>query len=493
MKVVILGLLLLVATCTAERPSLKIEDWQGRYIVQFKKECQSKGLKSVVEAAIPGEDSLFLEHVNAYIVKTPKLKIGQAIQITSVEDSLLKDCVASIEEDRLHTLEETPTTAQSELIIDPETKEASVNPEFNFYYAWHLDRINARQGLDQDSTVQFSTTNESDVYIIDSGIDRHHIWLEDRCAPSDSDHFVAFDDTDDCGFYACDKNTHGTHVSGLVASDLYGYNPNATLHAVKVFNYSGRTTTSVILNGIDWVISYSSTKSTPASVNMSLGGGYDSQLNSGVAELVANNVNVAVAAGNETSDACSKSPASESTVLTIGATEQDDSMAWFSNFGSCVDFFAPGLDIVSTLPNNYVGTKSGTSMATPIVVGFMSAVAASQSSYFKDVPAVQTAIKDILTTNAVIGTSTNNDLIYGGYTLSNATEAVVETANTDVVEPDQVVETRKTPEIVEDSSSNFFRYTFIAVCLAAVGFVAYKRNTTGKKNTLIEENYGKMI
>jgi len=486
MKAAFLALLLLATVCVG----LRIEDWQGRYIVKFKEECRSKGLKTTIESALAGEESLFLEHVNAYIVRTPKVKIGEAIETVSVETGLLKDCIAGIEEDRLITLEETTVKNQTELVIDPETNTAAVTPEFDFYYAWHLDRINARQGLDNNSSPPFSTTNESDVYIIDSGIDRQHIWLSSKVAPYDSDHYVAFTDTDTCGFYACDSNGHGTHVSGLVASDLYGYNPNATLHAVKVFDQTGRTSTSVILNGINWTISDSSSKPV-ATANLSLGGGYTSTLNSGVASLITNEIHTTVAAGNETQDACTKSPASEPSVLTIGATDQNDAIAYFSNYGSCVDFFAPGLDIISTLPNNYVGVLSGTSMASPIVAGFVSAVAASQSSYYKDTTAVQSAVIDLLTTDVVTGTTINNDLVYTGYSVSNATET--ETVEPQSVEAEIVIEPVATPEVSQDSSSNFFCYSFIAICLAAVGLVGYKKVSFGKKDTLLNERYGKMV
>jgi subtilisin family serine protease len=146
--------------------------------------------------------------------------------------------------------------------------------------------------------------------------------------------------------------------------------PQATVVPVRVLDCSGSGSTAGVIAGIDWMIAHH-TAGTPAVANLSLGGGYSPAMNEAVARAVADGIVMAVAAGNENADACGVSPASEASAMTVGATEANDARAYYSNFGSCVDIFAPGSSIVSAGTSSPTARRSlsGTSMATPHVAG----------------------------------------------------------------------------------------------------------------------------
>jgi subtilisin family serine protease len=160
-----------------------------------------------------------------------------------------------------------------------------------------------------------------------------------------------------------DDNGHGTHVAGIIGSKTYGVSKRTKLIAIKVLSASGAGSISSVLAGLDLVVSDSKTRYCPKGVyvNMSLGGGYSSAMNSGAKKLVAEHgIFVAVAAGNSGEDASNSSPASEPSVFTVGAIGKDDSRSDFSNYGSLVDIFAPGENVLSTWPGS--STVSGNSI-----------------------------------------------------------------------------------------------------------------------------------
>jgi subtilisin family serine protease len=161
-------------------------------------------------------------------------------------------------------------------------------------------------------------------------------------------------------------------VLGTVGGTKYGIAKNANLIAVKVLNSQGSGSWAGIIAGIDWVVAQANlTGSNRAVINMSLGGGFTSALNDAVNNAVAVGVVVAVAGGNENQDACRVSPASAANAITVGATATNDARASYSNFGSCIDIFAPGSNIISARTNTIAGnlSLSGTSMASPHVAG----------------------------------------------------------------------------------------------------------------------------
>jgi len=163
-----------------------------------------------------------------------------------------------------------------------------------------------------------------------------------------------------------DCNGHGTHVAGTVGGATYGIAKASSLRGVRVLDCSGSGSTSGIIAGIDWV---RANHIKPAVANMSLGGGYSSALNAATDNLSGAGVFVAVAAGNENQNACNVSPASAAAPTVVAASDKTDTRATFSNFGSCVEVYAPGVNVTSTWLSGGTNTISGTSMASPHVAG----------------------------------------------------------------------------------------------------------------------------
>lgn len=239
---------------------------------------------------------------------------------------------------------------------------------------WHLGRV-AKEKLPLSETFPYTgkgschrnTDFVIDSYVVDTGIDISHSQFEGRAKWGAN--FVDDKDTD------C--NMHGTHVSGLIGSKDYGVCVDANLYAVKVLGCQGEGSLSGVIKGIEWVFDRHLEKSKTAKVksiiNMSLGGGFSKALNKATESCLANNADfyIVAAAGNENSDACNTSPASSPSVLTVMASDSNDKRAWFSNFGKCTDIYSPGVDILSTIPNEQTAVLSGTSMATPVLVGVL--------------------------------------------------------------------------------------------------------------------------
>jgi len=165
-----------------------------------------------------------------------------------------------------------------------------------------------------------------------------------------------------------DGNGHGTHCAGTIGSATYGLAKKAKLVAVKVLSDSGSGSTAGVISGIEWA----SKRIAGHSVgSMSLGGGFSATMNSAVASAVSLGLIMVVAAGNDNKNACSYSPASAPTAITVAASDNKDTKATFSNFGDCVHLFAPGVSITSTWigSTTAINTISGTSMACPHVAG----------------------------------------------------------------------------------------------------------------------------
>ncbi|KAI9149875.1 Subtilisin-like serine protease AsES [Paramyrothecium foliicola] len=168
-----------------------------------------------------------------------------------------------------------------------------------------------------------------------------------------------------------DDNGHGTHVAGTIGGTTYGVAKRTTLIGVKVLSASGGGTTAGVVGGMDWVATDGRTRSCPNGVvvNMSLGGGFSSSINTAAANIVNAGLFLAVAAGNEAQNAANVSPASYAGACTVGATDSADRVASFSNFGAGVDIHAPGVSILSTWINSGTRSISGTSMASPHIAG----------------------------------------------------------------------------------------------------------------------------
>jgi serine protease len=171
---------------------------------------------------------------------------------------------------------------------------------------------------------------------------------------------------------ATDCQGHGTHVAGTVAGTTYGVAKSATVVPVRVLDCSGSGYTSDVIAGINWAITdHLNNPSAPAVANMSLGGGANKSMDDAVAAAVAAGITMVVAAGNSNADACTASPAREVTAITVGATDSADARASFSNYGTCVDIFAPGVAITSDWISSPTSTNTlnGTSMAAPHAAG----------------------------------------------------------------------------------------------------------------------------
>lgn len=222
--------------------------------------------------------------------------------------------------------------------------------------------------LEQDSYKYPSSAGKDvDVYIIDTGINVDHEEFEGRAKWGKT---IPLFDLD------IDGNGHGTHCAGTIGSKTFGVAKKANLIAVKVLRTSGFGTNSDVIKGVEWVAKQARKNAKTgrqSAANMSLGGGRSVTLEKVVDRAVEFGVHFAVAAGNDAEDACEYSPAAASGPVTVGASTSADTMAYFSNFGKCVDIFAPGLDIKSTWigSKDAVNTISGTSMASPHVAGVM--------------------------------------------------------------------------------------------------------------------------
>jgi aqualysin 1 len=271
--------------------------------------------------------------------------------------------------------------------------------------SWGLDRVD-QHALPLDHSYSWTSDGTGvRAYIIDTGIRFTHEQYAGR-AFSGYDYIDNDADASDC-------HGHGTHVAGTVGGNTTGIAKNVTLIAVRVLDCSGSGSYSAVIAGVDWVTNDHNTRKTPAVANMSLGGGASSSVNQAVTNSINAGVVYAVAAGNSGADACGTSPASTPKALTVGATGSNDARASFSNYGSCVDLFAPGVGIYSSTitANNTYASWSGTSMATPHVAGVAALYLSANPSATPD--QVETVIKSGATANVVTDPmGTPNLLLY---------------------------------------------------------------------------------
>ncbi|WP_323959486.1 S8 family serine peptidase [Arthrobacter sp. JZ12] len=227
---------------------------------------------------------------------------------------------------------------------------------------WGLDRSDQRALPLSTTYTPPSAGSGVNVYVVDTGVLASHTDFGGRVA-------VGFSTIAD-GRGSSDCNGHGTHVAGTVAGAKYGIAKSATVVPVRVMACDGGGFTSDVIAGLDWVAAHHAA-GTPAVVNLSLGGGANSTVDAALQNVINDGVTAVVAAGNETADACGSSPARLAAALTVAASDSSDRQAPFSNFGSCVDLYAPGVGIASAYHTSTtaVASLSGTSMASPHVAG----------------------------------------------------------------------------------------------------------------------------
>ncbi|MDN3612208.1 S8 family peptidase [Vibrio ostreicida] len=281
-----------------------------------------------------------------------------ALNIEKVFDHSLNGFVAKLTDQQLEALrndQQVDFIEQDKIItLDP-----VLSTDANQSNAvWGLDRIDQRNlPLNNSYNYNYDGTGVT-AYVIDTGVTNTHVEFGGR---STSGYDFVDNDSD-----ASDCNGHGTHVAGTIGGAQYGVAKNVNIVGVRVLSCSGSGSTSGVIGGVDWV---AANASGPSVANMSLGGGVSTALDRAVASAVQSGVSFTLAAGNSNADACNSSPAREATGVTVGSTTSSDSRSSFSNWGSCVDVFAPGSSIKSAWYDGGYRTISGTSMAAPHVAG----------------------------------------------------------------------------------------------------------------------------
>lgn len=344
---------------------------------------------------------------------------------------------------------------------------ASEDPELETNAPWGLARVSHRD------TLSFGTYNKYlyaadggegvDAYIIDTGTNIEHVDFEGR---------AKWGKTIPTGDEDIDGNGHGTHCSGTVGGKKYGVAKKAHIYAVKVLRSNGSGTMSDVMKGVEWAAEAHLEQVSLAkkgkrkgfkgsAANMSLGGGKSPSLDQAVNAAVEAGLHFAVAAGNDNADACNYSPAAATKAVTVGASALDDSRAYFSNWGKCVDIFGPGLSIQSTWigSKTAINTISGTSMASPHLAGllsyFLSLQPAKESEYGMAEITPEKLKKNLVSiatenTLSDIPKDTPNLLAFNGGGKANYSQIIVEGGYTAEKTPENSVTLEELEKAIEE-------------------------------------------
>lgn len=313
----------------------------GRYIV-------------VLKGALPAKPTTRSEHaVTAEVRRVAASVHAKPLVIYNVD---LRGFAAHLTRSQVRRLRRHPRVKyveQDERIAETDVQSAP---------SWALDRIDQRAlPLDLAYRYPSSAGNGVTAYVIDTGIQANHPDFGTRAS-------FAKNTVDS---RSTDGNGHGTHVAGIIGGTTYGVAKQVKLVGVKVLSDSGSGSTSGVISGMEWVVKHAVTdKSVNRSVvNMSLGGGVSPAMDAAAANMVREGLFLVVAGGNDNKNACNYSPAAAPAAFTVGATDNADRKASFSNFGTCIDAFAPGVSIASDWIAGGTNAISGTSMSAPFVAG----------------------------------------------------------------------------------------------------------------------------
>jgi subtilisin family serine protease len=299
---------------------------------------------------------VFKSHVGNPAAEAANLVRGPGAQLHHVYSTALKGFAATLPTAALPGIQNNPNVDY----IEQDQTVSLVQVQVENQATWGLDRID-QADRPLDTLYHYNSAGSGvTAFIIDTGIRADHAEFTARLSPG----YTAIAD----GRGTTDCNGHGTHVAGTVGGTAWGVAKQVALTPVRVLDCRGSGSWSGVIAGVDWV---ANTAQRPAVANMSLGGGKSTSVNAAVAGAVAKGVTMVVAAGNSSADACNYSPASAPDAVTVGATTSGDARASYSNYGSCVDIFAPGSSITSAwnTGSSATNTISGTSMASPHVAG----------------------------------------------------------------------------------------------------------------------------
>jgi subtilisin family serine protease len=455
-------------------------------------EPMSEQEAQVIESKDVGQTAQFLRNPNAvrdeYIVvlrenmKTVALRGASALaqemalarggEVLSTYEHALKGFAVRMPEARVR-----------ELLADPRVKYIEENGYVQAIgtqsgATWGIDRTDQRD-LPLNSTYNYNVDGTGvHAYIIDTGVRLTHSEFTGRIG-------TAYDAVT-AGGTANDCQGHGTHVAGTVAGTTWGLAKKATVHPVRVLDCNGSGTTADVVEGMDWV---AANHVKPAVANMSLGGGASQATDDAVQRMFAAGVTVAVAAGNDNSNACNYSPARAANAITVGSTTSTDARSSFSNYGTCLDIFAPGSSITSAGYSSDTGsaTMSGTSMASPHVAGVAALYLGANPS------ATPQQVRDALVVNGTAnkvtsaGTGSPNVLLYSMF-IGGGTPGDTTAPTTSVTAPTAGATLSGTASVSADASDNvgvskvdfFAGATLIGTDTTAPYSISW--NTTGVAN-----------
>jgi aqualysin 1 len=363
--------------------------------------------RAVQADTIPGQYIVLLKSSVADVeAATRDLMWNRRSAIAQTYQYAVKGFAAKLSKAQADSLSRNPKVelVQPDLRVRGEGVTVQSNPS-----SWGIDRVDERD-YPLDSRYSYGASGSGvNVYVIDGGVRVSHSEFGGRA------HF-AFDALGGSG---TDCRGHGTHIAGTIAGATYGIAKKANIYSVKVLDCEGNSELSKIIAGVDWVTGH---RKLPAVANMSLGSVGNSIFDAAVQASINSGVTYVASAGNDDTDACKQSPARVSQVLTVGATKQNDYRASWSNFGSCVDIFAPGDLITSAFYTSDGATRvmSGTSMASPHVAGVAALYLSAHPS------ATPSQVRSAIVGNATTGhvhdaAGTANRIVYSGFISGTST------------------------------------------------------------------------